>query len=249
MKLAEKIYTCRKKAGLSQDGLAEQIGVSRQAISKWENGEALPETSKLPGLAKALGVSIDWLLSEDEENPDFSTGSENTQTEEETQKSEAWESHSDWSAQEEPQNQNDPASHEDWLDRLPGVLGKLVNRWGWLAGVYVACGGGGIALIGCIAKAAVRGMASLSTVMDPFGSYGTSSGVIITDEFGNTVTGDMADAILDQLNLGGTTGFEQAFYTNNPVSILANCMIFIGIVGIIGGVVLARWLYQRRDEL
>ncbi len=38
MKLNEKIYHCRKKAGLSQEALAERIGVSRQAISKWETG-------------------------------------------------------------------------------------------------------------------------------------------------------------------------------------------------------------------
>ena len=38
MKLNEKIYLCRKKAGLSQDALAERLGVSRQAISKWETG-------------------------------------------------------------------------------------------------------------------------------------------------------------------------------------------------------------------
>ena len=72
MKLHEKIYYCRKKAGLSQDGLAELLDVSRQAISKWETGEAMPETAKLPALAKAFGVSIDWLLSEEEpvkENP------------------------------------------------------------------------------------------------------------------------------------------------------------------------------------
>ena len=48
MKLSEKIYACRKKAGLSQEALAERIGVSRQAISKWETGEASPEISKLP---------------------------------------------------------------------------------------------------------------------------------------------------------------------------------------------------------
>lgn len=64
MKLHEKIYYCRKKAGLSQDSLAEAVGVSRQAISKWELGDAIPETSKLAALAAALGVSIDWLLSE-----------------------------------------------------------------------------------------------------------------------------------------------------------------------------------------
>ena len=38
MKLNEKIYHCRKKAGLSQEALAERIGVSRQAISNWERG-------------------------------------------------------------------------------------------------------------------------------------------------------------------------------------------------------------------
>ena len=38
MNLQEKIYDCRKKAGLSQEALAEKIGVSRQAISKWETG-------------------------------------------------------------------------------------------------------------------------------------------------------------------------------------------------------------------
>lgn len=40
MKLSEKIYYCRKKAGKSQEALAEELGVSRQAISKWETGEA-----------------------------------------------------------------------------------------------------------------------------------------------------------------------------------------------------------------
>ena len=65
MKLNEKIYLCRKKAGLSQDALAERLGVSRQAISKWETGESVPDTGKLMPLANALGVSLDWLLSED----------------------------------------------------------------------------------------------------------------------------------------------------------------------------------------
>ncbi len=41
MKLNEKIYLCRKKADLSQDALAERLGVSRQAISKWETGGSL----------------------------------------------------------------------------------------------------------------------------------------------------------------------------------------------------------------
>lgn len=66
MKLHEKICYCRKKAGLSQEALAEKIGVSRQAVSKWETGDAVPEIGKLPLLAKTFGVTADWLLSEDE---------------------------------------------------------------------------------------------------------------------------------------------------------------------------------------
>ena len=41
MKLNEKIYWCRKRAGLSQEALVERIGVSRQSISKWETGGSL----------------------------------------------------------------------------------------------------------------------------------------------------------------------------------------------------------------
>lgn len=66
MKFHEKIYYCRKKAGLSQEALAEKIGVSRQAVSKWETAEAVPEIGKLSLLASTFGVTADWLLSEDE---------------------------------------------------------------------------------------------------------------------------------------------------------------------------------------
>ena len=57
MKLHEKIYYCRKKAGLSQDGLAELLDVSRQAISKWENGEAMPETARSRCSCEAQQIS------------------------------------------------------------------------------------------------------------------------------------------------------------------------------------------------
>ncbi len=71
MKLSEKIYTCRKKAGLSQEALAEKLGVSRQAVSKWETEEAVPELMKIPAMAKLFGVTTDWLLSEDENEENF----------------------------------------------------------------------------------------------------------------------------------------------------------------------------------
>ena len=54
MNLSEKIYSCRKKAGLSQEALAEKLGVSRQAVSKWETAEAIPELSKIPMMEYAV---------------------------------------------------------------------------------------------------------------------------------------------------------------------------------------------------
>ncbi|MBQ3127375.1 MAG: helix-turn-helix transcriptional regulator, partial [Clostridia bacterium] len=47
MKLNEKITLCRRRAGLSQESLAELVGVSRQAVSKWECGDAVPEPAKI----------------------------------------------------------------------------------------------------------------------------------------------------------------------------------------------------------
>lgn len=67
MKLHEKIFNQRKLKGLSQEELAEKVGVSRQAVSKWETGEALPEITKLKALAEIFGVTTDFLLNEDEE--------------------------------------------------------------------------------------------------------------------------------------------------------------------------------------
>ncbi len=76
MSLSEKIICCRKKAMLSQEALAEKLGVSRQAVSKWETGESTPDASNLLALAKALGTTVDWLLSPEEAEP-LSPKSEN----------------------------------------------------------------------------------------------------------------------------------------------------------------------------
>ena len=62
MALPEKLYTLRKKSGLSQEQLAEALNVSRQAISKWEGGSAMPESDKLLALSNCFGVSLDYLL-------------------------------------------------------------------------------------------------------------------------------------------------------------------------------------------
>ena len=62
MTTGEVIQTCRARRNLSQERLAELVGVSRQAVSKWEVGDALPDTDKLVPLARALGITVDELL-------------------------------------------------------------------------------------------------------------------------------------------------------------------------------------------
>ena len=47
MRFGEKLFKLRKEKGLSQEALAEQIGTTRQAVSKWENNQGFPETEKL----------------------------------------------------------------------------------------------------------------------------------------------------------------------------------------------------------
>ena len=66
--LSEKLYKLRKNSGLSQEQLAEQLNVSRQAISKWESGTAVPESEKLIIISNYFGVSVDYLLKDDEED-------------------------------------------------------------------------------------------------------------------------------------------------------------------------------------
>ena len=62
MELSENILQLRKALGLSQEQLAEQVGVSRQSISKWETGQSAPELDKLVRLSQVFGVSTDELL-------------------------------------------------------------------------------------------------------------------------------------------------------------------------------------------
>lgn len=60
--LGNKLLELRKKFGLSQEELAEKLDVSRQAVSKWERGESLPDTENLIVISKLYGVSIDELV-------------------------------------------------------------------------------------------------------------------------------------------------------------------------------------------
>jgi Predicted transcriptional regulators len=62
MSFADNLQSIRKEKQLSQEDLAERIGVSRQAISKWEQGSGYPETEKLLALSQDLNVSLDYLM-------------------------------------------------------------------------------------------------------------------------------------------------------------------------------------------
>jgi transcriptional regulator with XRE-family HTH domain len=64
--IANRLYELRKKYSYSQEELADKIGVSRQAVSKWERAEASPDTDNLILLAKLYNVSLDELLSTSE---------------------------------------------------------------------------------------------------------------------------------------------------------------------------------------
>ena len=60
--MGRRIAALRRQAGLTQEQVAERLGVTAQAVSKWENDVSCPDISLLPGLAELLGVSTDELL-------------------------------------------------------------------------------------------------------------------------------------------------------------------------------------------
>ena len=109
MKLHEKIYSQRKLKGLSQEVLAEKLGVSRQAVSKWETGEALPEITKLKGLAEVFGVTTDFLLNDNEDV--FVKGQVNS---------------------------FDPFERFlGWFESLPQKLAPFFKKYGWIGGILL----------------------------------------------------------------------------------------------------------------
>lgn len=62
MIFADKLIALRKKAGWSQEELAQQLNVSRQSVSKWEGAQSVPDLDKIVQLSRIFGVSTDYLL-------------------------------------------------------------------------------------------------------------------------------------------------------------------------------------------
>ena len=69
MTIGKRIAALRKEKGLTQEELAQHMGVSGQAVSKWENDQTCPDISALPRLGRLLGVPVDELLEGKEETP------------------------------------------------------------------------------------------------------------------------------------------------------------------------------------
>lgn len=65
MILADKIVSLRKKAGWSQEELAEQLGVTRQSVSKWEGAQSIPDMDKVVQMSRLFGVTTDYLLKDE----------------------------------------------------------------------------------------------------------------------------------------------------------------------------------------
>lgn len=67
MNIGDKISKCRKKIGISQEELANELSISRQAVSRWETHESIPDTEKVKALCKFFHVSADYLLFDENE--------------------------------------------------------------------------------------------------------------------------------------------------------------------------------------
>ena len=235
VKLSDKIWVCRKKAGLSQEALAEKIGVSRQAISKWETGEAAPEITKLPLLARTFGVTADWLLDDEAE------------FEEDTPEEEAGPDEPAGAADNRPVEQTYP----EWIDRLPGFQGRMVNKYGWLYGVRMAISGALLLMIGLVANAMFTSMDSSFSAELPDFPY---RGMTFYDEAGNMVDPShfgLTNNDLAAMGLGGSSGYSTFSMTTSmtePIDIFCGFIIFLGLIMLIGGAVLAWYLKKKGQE-
>lgn len=231
MKLNDKIHFCRKKANLSQEALAERIGVSRQAISKWETGEAAPEISKLPLLARVFGVTADWLL-DDAAEPEAGTTQEAAEDFSSVDPTGA-------GGAAEPFERRAATAYPEWVEHLPGLLGRLVKRFGWLIGVYVALAGAGTAVVGVIARvvASSMGKAASQSIHSIGNSMFGGSTITLYDSAGN---------LIDPGAYGmGSSFTSAAAAVTQPFDVF--CTVLIVIV-MLGGAMLAWWLRKKGRE-
>lgn len=191
MTLREKILYYRKAAGLSQEELAARVGVSRQAVSKWETGESTPELGKAVLLAQVFHITTDQLLSPEAPQPSVPPSS--------------------------------PASAPGQRYQTIPFFGRMVRRWGWLAGVYLMLQGAGMALAGGIARYAFSAM--LAPVSQSMGLPGTGS------------------ALAEALFAGTPFSRTASVFLTIPTVILV-----LGILVMLAGAVLTALLWRERKK-
>ena len=69
MTFSDKLIALRRKAGWSQEELAERLNVSRQSVSKWESAQSMPDIDKIVQLSSLFGVTTDYLLKDGQDDP------------------------------------------------------------------------------------------------------------------------------------------------------------------------------------
>ena len=219
MTLGESIQYYRRRAGLSQEALAEKVGVSRQSVSKWELGEATPEVDRLVALAAAFGVTVDQLLSGEPPK-------------EEPQR-------------EEPSPTGPEEKGKTTLEEGVGLLGRFIRRHGWLAGVYIALEGLGVTLVGGLGRYMFSQMFRVS--QDMFNSVGGLGGWTFDPSYGFDGAG-FGDIDFGGVNTGGM-GFSQttaAMSQMRQIPIIFTTVIMaLGLAVTVAGIILAVVLYRK----
>lgn len=215
MTLGQAIQYYRKRQGLSQEALAELVGVSRQAVSKWELDDATPEVAKLKALAAVFGITVDQLLSEEIPTPP--------------------------SAEEPEPTVQEFATTENVLNSLPGFLGRLFRKYGWLAGVYIALSGLGTTVVGALARILFSRFFNTAGGMMSFGNGRSFS---VTDGMGNLSQSEL-NQLMGQLGMtvnNPADGFSGIFL------IFANAILIIGLLTTLAGVILALYLRKKGQD-
>ncbi len=129
MRLGEKLVKLRKERRMTQEELAGMLQVSRQSVSKWETAEAIPDLEKVVALADIFGVTTDYLLRDDTQDPADRRHAAGQSAEEQPVNGKSA------NGQYAQGSQNQMHSQE-------GKAGSLWKRYGYLGGVLVAVYGG-----------------------------------------------------------------------------------------------------------